>query len=211
MFSRLPLAAVSLALLSSAAFARPVEGTGWDDASRFQIRGRVIGVLPDESSTVNAGGEIDIGNALVPQVDLSYFFTDHIAAELIAATAQHNISHNALGDLGGAWVLPPTLTVQYHFDRSQAFSPYVGAGINYTVMYGEDAAKGNGINDLDVGNGVGYAVQAGADYWFDTHWAVNIDVKKIWVSMDASVNNGAVTADIDLDPWVIGAGIAYRF
>lgn len=196
---------------STAALAGTVNGTAWDDASRFQLRARAIGIMPDEQSSVSAGGALKVGNAAVPEVDISYFFTDHVAAELIAATAQHSVSHNALGDLGSAWVLPPTLTLQYHLDREQAFSPYIGAGVNYTMMYGEDAAKGNGINRLQVGNGFGYALQAGADYWFDEHWGANIDVKKIWVNMDASVNSGGVTADLDLDPWVIGAGVAYRF
>jgi outer membrane protein len=42
------------------------------------------------------------------------------------------------------------------------------------------------------------------------NWSWNLDVKKIFVNVDATVN-GAVKADVDLDPWVIGTGIGYRF
>lgn len=190
-----------------------VNGSNWLAKERFQVRVRALGVVPDEQSSVSAGGtplagDIKVSNALVPEVDLTYFFTDHIGAELIAGTARHEMDFNG-ANLGEAWILPPTLTVQYHFARDQAFSPYVGAGINYSLFYGESA--GTGFNDLDVDNGVGPAVQAGFDYWLNDHWGLNLDVKKIWMNVDASLNNGAIKADVDLDPWLIGAGVSYRF
>lgn len=190
-----------------------VNGSNWLAKERFQVRVRALGVVPDEQSSVSAGGtplagDIKVINALVPEVDLTYFFTDHIGAELIAGTARHEMDFNGT-NLGEAWILPPTLTVQYHFARDQAFSPYVGAGINYSLFYGESA--GTGFNDLDVDNGAGPAVQAGFDYWLNDHWGLNLDVKKIWMNVDASLNNGAIKADVDLDPWLIGAGVSYRF
>ncbi len=205
------LAATSL--LSSASFAASVAGTEWDDAKRFQIRGRVIGVLPDEDSSVSVGGSAQAGDAIAPEADLSYYFTDYVSAELIAATTQHKLSHNAAGPLGRTWVLPPTLTVQYHPMPHNQFSPYVGAGLNYSIFYGEDSANGNGVTGLDVDGGVGYALQAGADYWLDEHWGVNFDVKKLFLNVDAKMNVGGtpVTADVDLDPWIVGAGVSYRF
>ncbi|HEX2753597.1 MAG TPA: OmpW family outer membrane protein [Alphaproteobacteria bacterium] len=54
-------------------------------------------------------------------------------------------------------------------------------------------------------------MQAGLDYKLDDHWMLNVDVKKIYLNTDVSVNNGAVTADVDLDPWVFGVGVGYRF
>lgn len=200
-------------LLTSAAFAASVSGTEWDDAKRFQLRGRVIGVQPDESSTVSVGGEAFVGDAVAPEADLSYYFTDFVSAELIAATTQHSLTHSGAGDLGRTWLLPPTLTVQYHPMPDAQFSPYVGAGLNYSLFYGEESAKGNGITGLDVNGGIGYALQAGADYWIDEHWGVNMDVKKLFLNVDAKMNVGAtpVTADIDLDPWIVGAGVSYRF
>jgi outer membrane protein len=176
---------------------------------RFQVRVRALGVLPDESSSVNIGGEVKVSNTVVPEIDLTYFLTDHIAAELIAATTHHKLSHSSGADLGETWVLPPTLTLQYHFTPDQAFSPYVGAGLNYTMFYNEDTAAG--FTNLKVDSGVGYALQAGADYWLDDHWGLNLDVKKLFLNVDAELNNGAVKADVDLDPWLIGAGVSYRF
>lgn len=175
---------------------------------RFRVRGRMIGVMPEESSNVNIGGHLDIGNAYVPEVDVSYFFSKNIAVELIAATSNHSIKYSG-SEVGDAWILPPTATLQYHITPEKKFSPYVGAGLNYSFFYGEDSAAG--FSNLKVDNGFGYALQAGFDYWLDDHWGLNFDVKKLFLNVDATVNNGAVRADIDLDPWIVGAGVSYRF
>ena len=175
----------------------------------WQIRGRIIDVIPQEDSSTSIGGDVEVSTRVDPELDISYFFTDNIAAELILATTKHNMKHSSGADLGSAYILPPTLTVQYHFTPDQKFSPYVGAGLNYSMFYGEDTAAG--FNDLDVDGGVGYALQAGFDYWIDDHWGANLDVKKIFLNVDAELNNGAVTADVDLDPVIVGAGVSYRF
>ena len=67
------------------------------------------------------------------------------------------------------------------------------------------------MNDIDYDNGPGLALQAGIDIGINEKWAVNFDVKKVWHNVDVKMNSGAVTADVDLDPWIFGAGLAYRF
>lgn len=177
---------------------------------RWQIRVRAINVNPDGDGTVQpAGLDTDVDAATVPEVDVTYFFTDNIAAELIAATSPHEIS--AAGtDVADAWVLPPTLTLQYHFTPDKQFSPYVGAGINYSYFYGEDDAAG--FTNTDVDGGFGWALQAGFDYWLNDHWGLNLDAKYIDVEVDVTTNNGALNAnDVDLNPVIIGGGVSYRF
>lgn len=204
------LAGVALTAVSSI----PAEARDLGDSlfskERFQIRARAIGILADGDGVVSGTSlKTDADNAFTPEFDITYFFTEHFAAELIAATAQHTVSagSNALGDV---WVLPPTLTLQYHFMPDNKFSPYIGAGVNYTVFYGEDTATG--FTDFDVDNGFGLAAQAGFDYWINNHWGVNFDAKYIDLNVDASVNNGGLNAyDVDINPWVVGVGVSYRF
>lgn len=179
------------------------------DKSRWQVRLRAIDVMPDESSTTSNGGKISADADVMPELDISYFFTKNIAAELILATTKHDMAEkNPNIDLGDVWVLPPTLTLQYHFVNDTPWKPYVGAGINYTFFYNEDSGA---ANDIKYDNGFGYALQAGLDYKLDEHWMLNADVKKIFLNTDVSVNGGGVTADVDLDPWVFGVGVGYRF
>lgn len=196
------------ALIAHLAFSHPVFAQSGGEGS-WIVRARAIGVLPDDSSSVNIGGNTDVGDAVTPELDFTYFFTQNIAAELILATSQHEIDYTGDINLGNAWILPPTLAVQYHFTPDNAFSPYVGAGINYSMFYGEET--GTGFTDLEVDGGVGYALQVGTDYWLNDHWGLNLDVKKIWLNIDGKLNNGAIRADIDLDPWIVGAGVSYRF
>ncbi|MEL0022384.1 MAG: OmpW family outer membrane protein, partial [Rickettsiales bacterium] len=106
--------------------------------------------------------------------------------------------------------LPPVLTLQYHFRPKEAFSPYLGAGVNYTIMY--DTERGRSVNSVDYSNEFGWALQAGMDYQFAENWMLNVDLKKVFVSTDITVNGGAINAnDTDLDPWIVGIGVGYRF
>lgn len=205
----------------------------------WMVRGRVIGVLPDESAALKVGGgrlpgNADISDQYVPELDISYFFTDHIAAELILATSKHDVKAtgvtvpgvltDATVDLGSVWALPPTVTLQYHFNTDGAFKPYIGAGVNATIFYNED--EGPVADSIDYDPSLGFALQAGADYDLDGvpgGWALNVDVKKIWMQTDAKVNltsalgpalNASrvnVNADVDINPVVIGVGLGYRF
>ncbi len=207
------MAGVAVVALSAPAMAKDLGDDGVWSKERFQIRGRMIGVLPDSGGHTSIGGTPDAENSVVPEVDFTYFFTENIAAELIVATSPHDISLNDSNsgdlDLGDTMILPPTLTLQYHFTPDNKFSPYIGAGLNYTYPYNED--EGNDTNSLDVDGSFGVALQAGMDIWMNDHWGWNIDVKKLWVDVDASVNSGAITGEVKLDPWIVGTGISYRF
>lgn len=208
---KLTLALLATTLLHAAPAAAQDDLFDFGDKSRWMIRARAINVMPDESSKVTglpAGTKVKADFAWTPELDFTYFFTDHVAAELIAATSQHDMSTNTGINLGDVWVLPPQLTMQYHFNPGGQFRPYAGAGLGYMIYYGEDSGA---VNNIDYENGISYTLQAGMDYAIDEHWALNADVKKLWHNTDVSINNGAIRADVDLDPWVFGMGIGYRF
>ncbi|MDX2073537.1 MAG: OmpW family protein [Alphaproteobacteria bacterium] len=187
------------------------------EAGDWVVRARAVGVLPQEDADITGavtGSSIDIENSLVPEVDISYFITPNIAMELVLATTPHDVSaqNTSSGnlDLGNAWLLPPTLTAQYHFTDFGAWKPYVGAGANYTIFYKEKAA-GSSIADIEYDNSFGPALQVGMDYMIDERWMLNIDIKKIWINSDVKINGGAVRADVDINPWLVGVGVGYRF
>lgn len=182
------------------------------------IRGRALVVLPDEGARLRAGGVrlegagVDISTSVVPELDISYFFTPNVAAELILGVTPHKVKGAgtlAGTPIGDAWLLPPTLTLQYHFTGLGAFKPYVGAGVNYTFFFDE---KPRGpFTSFDLRNEFGLALQAGVDVMLDQHWGINLDVKKIFLEPKVSLNNGAVVGKVRIDPWLIGGGVTYRF
>jgi len=143
------------------------------------------------------------------------------AVELILGVTPHNITGTgalANTNIGRAWLLPPTLLAQWHFTDFGPFKPYIGLGLNYTIFFGQSAGytqtNGLGVTNLTLNNTVGGALQVGFDYMFDKHWGVNFDVKKYLLrpTYNATVNNTIpVTGTAAIDPWIIGAGVTYRF
>lgn len=186
--------------------------------SPWMIRGRALVVMPQESAKLDVGGvrapgaDVSISTSVVPELDISYFFTKNIAMELILGVTPHNVKGaGALAGtrIGSAWLLPPTLTLQYHFTDFGAIKPYVGAGINYTVFFNEKS-KG-GFTSFDLKDSFGLALQAGVDIMLDKNWGWNIDVKKIFLQPNVSVNKGVVTGKVKIDPWIFGTGVTYKF
>jgi len=190
-----PILAASVAALAFGA-ALPAEAQNW------MVRGRAIGVLPDASSSLSG---LDVDDAYTVELDLTYFFTKNIAVEAIAATTRHEIKLNGTS-LGKISALPPTVTLQYHFTDLGAWKPYVGAGINYTWFYDVGLSS-----PLDISrDSWGGALQGGVDYAIDKNWVVNVDVKYIWMSTDVSAAGSQLTK-LDINPWVVGLGVGYRF
>ncbi len=158
-----------------------------------------------------SGLHVDVGDSVMPTVGLSYFLTDNLAIEAIAGTTKHTIRAQ-----GGAtdvvvhktWVLPPVVALQYHFAPQSKVSPYVGAGINYMLFYGDKDKNGFKVKLKD---GFGTALQAGVDIAIQGPWSANVDVKKVFFSTDASINGGALKSKVNLDPWVLSAGVGYKF
>ncbi len=112
------------------------------------------------------------------------------------------------GTVASVWLLPPTITAQYHFDPEGAVRPYVGAGINYTFFYDPHSALPN----IGFKNGFGWALQAGADVPVgEGPYFLNFDVKKVFLGTHVRAAGGAVQASARLNPWIIGAGLGLRF
>ena len=204
--------------------------------NEWNIRLRGIGVIPQESATISViGGDINLSNAYVPELDFTYFFANNFSAELILGTARHNVKTvgsnlTAIGgaasanvDLGKVWLLPPTLTLQYHLPTKCAIKPYLGAGINYTIFYGVN--KGPVVQGVDYKNTASFAAQAGVDVNISKNVFLNIDLKKLMLSTTATVDASNLTpagspglapvlrnikADVNIRPWIVGFGVGYR-
>lgn len=201
-------------------------GNAWAEAGDLLVRFRGIGVVPTAESggilPALANSRLQARPSYVPELDFTYFFTDNIAAELILATTRHQIEGRGgignLGNVADAWLLPPTLTLQYHFNPEGRFQPYVGAGINLTFFYGEDADGALeavvGRTAVDATTSLGWALQAGLDYKIAENWYANFDVKYVHLDTNVTLNTagaGVQRADLNINPLIIGIGIGYRF
>ncbi|MBS9478197.1 OmpW/AlkL family protein [Ancylobacter radicis] len=187
-----------------------------EEFNPWMIRVRVLAVMPEDGGSVNGvpGSDLSYSDSVVPELDITYFFTKNWAAELILGVTPHDIdgagSLSGLGKIGEVWLLPPTLTLQYHFTDFGAFKPYVGAGINYTFFFDQQA---DAADSLDVKDTWGWALQVGFDYMLDEHWGINVDLKKLFLQpdFDVTVAGTALTGTADLNPWILGVGVTYKF
>lgn len=163
------------------------------DAGNWIVPVRAIQLAPDVSSQVTViGGSVDIDADELPELDFTYFITNNWAAELILATTRHRVtespSHRQQLDIGQCG---PRQSLAATSD------PDTAAPLTVTVVSYEDNFS--------------WALQAGIDIGINERWAINFDLKKAYLSSDVNLNNGAILADVDLDPWVFGIGFAYRF
>lgn len=189
------------------------------------VRARAILVSPTEDSgPVTPGfptGSVGVSDRAAPELDFTYMLTDHLGAELILATTKHDISGrgalSGLGDVASTRVLPPTLTLQYHFTPGSHVRPYVGAGINYTTFYSADASRSLetaiGKTDIRLKDSFGYALQAGVDVDLTPRIFLNLDVKYIDIDTTARLTTGGTVnrVDVSIDPVVPAIGIGMRF
>lgn len=188
-----------------------IAGSAAAEATPWLLRVRAVHLdMADKSDPVGGAGAADrlsIASKTVPEVDLSYFFTPHWAAELVATYPQKHHARLDGKDIGTFRHLPPTLLLQYHFAPQAPLKPYVGAGLNYTTMSKVRLLDGAGSLDHDS---VGLALQAGLDYAIDQRWSLNLDVKKVQIRSDVYIG-GARVSRVKPDPLMLGIGVGYRF
>jgi outer membrane protein len=210
------------------------------------VRAGAVTVAPDESSDGIAipalnipalsGTQAEVDNDTQLGLTATYMLSSSLGIELLAATPfSHDIDANLnaanLGTIsaGSTKHLPPTVSVVwYPLGSEDSISPYVGAGINYTVFFDEDvsgdleAATGALAEldgplpmSLDLDDSWGLAAQLGVDVALNSNWHVNASVRWIDIETDARFSAGGATIisvdNVEIDPFVYQINIGYKF
>lgn len=202
--------AVATALTMTTAFAVPA-GT-WSVAAGAHY------VDPkSDNGTVNAGGTdyaVDVDGDVRPTISGEYFIANNVGIELLAAIPFHHdftLTDNLGNQLTGKTQhLPPTLSLQYHFDgynMPMNLKPFVGVGVNYTTFFKERVSTGG---DLDLDDSVGVAGHIGVDIPFAATEAFRIDARYMDIKTDATLNGNDI-GQIDISPWVYGVAFVKQF
>lgn len=199
-------------------------GSAYADEGPWLVRLRALDMKVDnennQTPVTNAYGKVSVEDKWFPELDITYFFTPNIAAELILTYPQkHDVKLGSV-DIGSVKHLPPTLTLQYHFIPDGTIRPYVGAGINYTHFSDVElnAAPAVGTDAplrVDTGS-YGLAAQVGVDFKVAPNWFVNLDAKYVQIeAADIRVKSGALAGthvtDLTVNPWLLSVGAGYRF
>ncbi len=221
------------------------------EAGDIVVRMRATNVNPNTKSTLgettNAayGGttantlygsntaNLQVETNTIPELDISYYLTKNIAAELILAVGtRHDVSISGTGgavahDLGSVNLLPPTLTAQWHFNPDQMIDPYVGAGGAFVLGLDRKLTAvttvGGVTSNLPIRidrSAFGAVLQAGFDVNLQDKWLVNFDVKKIWFNTDVKLDSNGVAGltdgyqkidNLHINPLVVSVGIGKKF
>lgn len=187
------------------------------------VRVRALHIGPaNKSDPVPAlglpGDQIDVSSKWAPDIDFEYFFSPNWSSELLLTVPQrHDVSVKGVGTLGSFKHLPPTLTLKYNFLPDGSFRPYVGVGLNLTLIMDVNLAVPSAVTGgaplplkLDSSS-VGAAAQAGFDVKSDDHWLGSVDVKYVQIRSDVKLSDGTKVSAVKVDPWLIGIGGGYRF
>lgn len=175
------------------------------------VRARATQLNPADKSTpiggAGASDRISVESRTIPELDISYFFSPNVAAELVLTYPQKHEVYLDGKSIGSFKHLPPTLLAQYHFYPASQLSPYVGVGVNLTHLSSVKLLGGAG--DLES-NSVGLAVQAGIDFKIDKQWSVNLDLKRVNIRSDVFAAGAKISA-VKVDPTMVSIGVGYRF
>ena len=200
--------AAATALTMTTAFAVP--------AGTWSIAAGAHYVDPkSDNGTLNNGLSVDVDGDVRPTISGEYFIANNVGVELLAAIPFHHDFD--LNDAAGNRVLsgktqhlPPTLSLQYHFDGYNLpmnVKPFVGVGVNYTTFFKEKISNGA---DLDLDDSVGVAGHIGLDIPFAPTESFRIDARYMDIKTDATLN-GTDIGEIDISPWVYGVAFVKQF
>lgn len=169
-----------------------------------------------------AGVQTKADDNVIPTIAIEYFVADHISIETIAGVTQHDVVGR--GPLAGAGlvsdakIVPATLTLKYHFGKDGGIQPYIGAGPSYFIFIDEKPGAGAvalGATRQKMNDTLGLALQAGVDIPVnDKGLSVTLDAKRYFLRPTARWFAGeteVLRTRHKLDPWVISAGVGYRF
>ncbi|MBI5259615.1 MAG: OmpW family protein [Burkholderiales bacterium] len=197
-----------IALAAAAALPLSVQA---QDTGNWLVRARALYL--DSADKDSTGFGLSINNKTFPEVDITYFLSPNLAAELILTYPQKQTLHSTVvgADIGTFKHLPPTLTLQYHVTGLGNFRPYFGAGINYTNL---SAVKFNSnVAALNLGvkhNSYGLAVQAGVDIPLGGGWLINADLKKVQIGTTV-YSKGNEVGKFKVNPTLFSLGFGKRF
>jgi outer membrane protein len=196
------------------------------EAGDFIARAGWAHVAPDTDSDEFSnfpGAKADVDDTDSLGLTFSYLFTDNIGVGVLAAypfetDIEGDGTISSVDKVGDTKFLPPTVTLQYHFNTGSDFHPYVGAGINYTFFWDENASDApfNG-SDLDLDDSWGFAGELGLDYTFQNDYLVSAQIWYIDIGTEADSSGAAGNpalagkADVDIDPWVFMLGVGKKF
>ncbi len=188
----------------------------------WQVRTTANGFFFDASS--DGPLDLDIEDTADFAFDVTYFFTRNLAVQVLATfinTQVQSAGASALlgpfpdDNVGAVDLLPPIVTAQYHFNRISGshMEPYVGIGFNYN-HFGNESGQLRTVG-ASVDDQFGFVAEIGTDIDLSVIGPGlfgNFNFKYLYTEADVEVDaNSALNDTLEINAYIVGAGIGYRF
>lgn len=206
MIRRFAPLAIALAFGGLAAPAFAQQAGEWT----FSVGAHQVNPKSDNGSLAGNTLKVEVGSNVRPTVTAEYFVRDNLGIEVLASLPfQHDVDIKGFGKVGSVKHLPPTVSLQYHFGDGKV-KPFIGAGLNYTYIYGESTSGALAGSKLRLDNSWGLAAHAGVDFKVGDKGAIRVDAR--WIDIDSDVKlNGTNLGTVNIDPLVYGAAYVFQF
>jgi len=207
--SRKQLATLVLGTLAATALLVAVPAANAQDSGDWIVRGRALNLQSANKDSTGLG--LSVNDKTFPELDITYFFDTHWAAELVLTYPQKHDIRAGGATIGSLKHLPPTLSLQYHLDAA-GWRPYVGVGVNATLFSSNKfvPAVQTALNPSIGGSSFGLAYGLGFDVPMGGGWLFNVDVKKVQLGTDIK-SNGSKVGEFKVDPTLVSIGFGKRF
>ncbi|ALN89974.1 MULTISPECIES: OmpW/AlkL family protein [Lysobacter] len=165
----------------------------------------------NNGSLLGGAAQLEIGDNVQPTITFEYFVRENLGIEVLAATPfKHDIEIKGLGKVATTKHLPPTFSLQYHWNSDGAVSPFVGVGVNYTTFMSEKTTGPLRGSKLKLEDSVGVAAHVGVDFGVGERGAIRVDAR--WIDINSDVElNGEKIGKAEIDPLVYGLAYVIKF
>ena len=198
-------------LAVAAALAAPVAAQAEQGDWLFRVG--LSQVNPEKENLRLPNAFVVVDDDVSPTFNVSYFLTDNISTEVLAAWPfTHGVDLRPFAGgkqrVGNVDHLPPTVSLNWHFNPEGTWRPYIGVGLNYTMFSSEETRGPFAGSSLKLDDSFGAAGQVGIDIG-EGNWFVNLNARYIQIESDAELD-GEKLGTLDINPWVYGVHIGYK-
>jgi outer membrane protein len=198
-------------LAVAAALAAPVAAQAEQGDWLFRVG--LSQVNPEKENLRLPNAFVVVDDDVSPTFNVSYFLTDNISTEVLAAWPfTHGVDLRPFAGgkqrVGNVDHLPPTVSLNWHFNPEGTWRPYIGVGLNYTMFSSEETRGPLDGSSLKLDDSFGAAGQVGIDIG-EGNWFVNLNARYIQIESDAELD-GEKLGTLDINPWVYGVHIGYK-
>ena len=156
---------------------------------------------------------------------MTIFVTDNIAAEVSLGLGFYKTRSSVLSNAAAAYgtgrgvntgkknqifMLPLTITAQYHIAPFGGVRPYIGGGLNGTYMYTRS-------KEIKTDSGFGPVLQVGMDFISKDDTLFTLDIRQYFLKSKVTFKrsflggNNDVTSKVAWNPLIISLGFGFKF